>query len=480
LEHDTILRVAIVGAGPAGFYAAVELLRNARCQVAIDMFDRLPTPFGLVRHGVAPDHEKIRAVTAFYTKGVEARTARYRMFGNVELGRDLELRELRSRYHAVILAVGAQSDRKLGVPGEELAGVHPASVFVAWYNGHPDFTEARFDLSVDRAVVVGNGNVAIDVCRMLLRTPQELASTDTADHACEALQHNHIREIVLLGRSGPAQAAFTPTELKELTELFETDVVVSPEDKALDPVALAKLQAEELDPLKAKNLQIVLEQTLAEPHPAKRVIRLRFYSTPIELLGDGERVTGVRVRRNRPVYRNGEFRLEPTDTTEVVPCGIVFRSIGYRVMPVADVPFELDKYMIPNERGQVLATSGGPAVEGLFVTGWAKRGPSGIIGTNKPDALETVNQVLDAFEAGRLPSPRDPEDVTATLERLGVNFVTYSDWKLLDQVEVQSGRAEGRPRRKFTDVSAMLRAIADARLRTDPGDILVRSSEPRA
>ncbi|MBI5536089.1 MAG: FAD-dependent oxidoreductase [Deltaproteobacteria bacterium] len=468
-RRDTPLRVAIVGAGPAGFYAAVELLRDPRFTVKIDMFDRLPTPFGLVRHGVAPDHEKIRSVTRFYAGGVEGRTVHYRMFGNVELGRDLDLRDLRQRYHAVILAIGAQSDRRLDIPGEELRGVHPASAFVAWYNGHPDFADARFDLSVDKVVVVGHGNVALDVCRMLCRTPEELGRTDTADHALPGLGSNCVREIVLLGRSGPAQAAYTPQEFKELTELSEADLVVSDEDREIHPITRKAWEAEELDPLRAKNLQIALDSARREARPGKKTIRLRFHCTPIEILGQQDRVVGLRVRRNRQVERDGAVVIEPTDQIEDIECGAIFRSIGYRIAPIEGVPFELDKNQIPNDKGQVLITSGGPPVPGMFVTGWAKRGPSGIIGTNKPDALETVTQLLDAWQAGALPEPAavvSGGEIEALLDRNGVQYVTYSDWKLLDQLEVQSGQAEGRPRRKFTDVPTMLRAIGDARLST--------------
>jgi ferredoxin--NADP+ reductase len=468
-----LLRVAIVGAGPAGFYAAVELLRNNRHPVAIDMFDRLPTPFGLVRNGVAPDHENIRAVTAFYTKGVESGPVRYRLFGNVELGRDLLLRELRTRYHAVIIAIGAQSDRKLGIPGEELRGVHPASVFVSWYNGHPDFCDARFDLSVDRAVVVGQGNVAIDVCRMLLRTPQELARTDTAEHALAALSGSQLRHITLVGRSGPAQAAFTPTELKELTALHETELVVSDEDRDIDPLTRARYEKGELDPLKAKNLEVVMQDATPAPRAGRRVVHLKFFSSPVELLGDGEKVTGIRVRRNRLVHHEAGYSLEPTDRFETLPCGIVFRSIGYQVMPVEGVPFELDRCRIPNDKGQVLTVTGGPPVAGLYVTGWAKRGPSGIIGTNKPDALETVTRLLHSWEQHELPEPaQGSADIAEQLERTGVPYVTYSDWKLLDQLEIGGGRQQGRPRRKFTDVESMLRAIADAKLGTSGDAVL--------
>lgn len=461
-ERNEPLRVAIVGAGPAGFYAAVELLKAPERECEVDMFDRLPTPFGLVRHGVAPDHEKIKSVTRVYTGGVEAGRGRYRMFGNVHVGRDVTLAELRRSYHAVILATGAQSDRRMGVPGEQLVGVHPASVFVAWYNGHPDCADLRFDLSAERAVVIGMGNVAIDVARILSRDHRELLRTDMADHAIRDLSGSGVREVVMIGRSGPAQSSFTFQEMRELSELEGVDLVAGGEDRELDPLTRARYEAGELEMMKAKNAEVILERTRQEAREGNRSIRLRFFRSPVEVLGDGERVTGIRLMKNRLVERDGRMYVEQTGETEDLACGLVFRSIGYRVVPLENVPFDEVRSTIPHERGQVLRAVAGPAERGLFVTGWAKRGPSGIIGTNKPDAQETVATLLQRWEAGEL-AVAEPKDISALLDARGVSYVTYTDWKLLDQIEVRSGKEQGRPRRKFTEISGMLQAIAEAK-----------------
>jgi len=456
------LRVAVVGAGPAGFYAAEHLLRQER-SVTVDLFDRLPTPFGLVRGGVAPDHPKIKSVTRIYDK-VAAHPG-FRFFGNVTAGRDLTVDDLSRHYHAVIWAVGAEADRRLEIPGEDLAGSHTATEFVAWYNGHPDFRDRQFDLSQEAAAVVGVGNVAMDVTRILASDPEELARTDIAGSALDALRASRVRTIYLLGRRGPAQAAFTNPELKEFGELSLADVVVRPEDLALDPATRASLDATP-DREAEKNLKtlqgFVERGLLGRP----RRIEFRFCASPLRLEGAG-RVGRIVLGANRLEAGARGVQAVPTGAEESVPVGLVFRSVGYRALPVPGVPFDADRAVIPNDRGRVLTTAGGAVVPGSYVAGWIKRGPSGVIGTNKPDAAETAERVLEDAERGALPLPTEPapEAVGNTLRARGVEVVTWADWQALDAHEVAAGTARGAPRDKVTNTGEMLAIIWGARQR---------------
>ena len=400
-EHP--LRVAIVGSGPAGFYAAGHLLKaksHPDLCVQVDMFDRLPTPWGLVRAGVAPDHPNIKAVSRVYEKTAEH--PEFRFYGNVELGRDLSHDDLTARYHAVVYAVGAQTDRRMGIPGEDLPGSWAATEFVAWYNGHPDFTELEFDLSAERAVVVGNGNVAADVARMLALTREELAQTDVADHALDVLADSNVREIVVLGRRGPAQAAFTNPELLELGEMTDADVFVDPGDAELDPLSKAFIESEAAHATTKKNVDILSGYAAREPLGKRRRIVLRFLVSPVEILGS-ERVEGIRIVHNELAQgEDGALRPRATDITEELDCGLVFRSIGYQGTRIPGVPFDERSCTIPHERGRILERSGEYAV------GWIKRGPTGIIGTNKRDAQETVDALLEDLDAGRCPRRPTP------------------------------------------------------------------------
>ena len=454
-----MLRVAIIGAGPAGFFATAELLKVKGAR--IDLFDRLPVPFGLVRHGVAPDHPGIKSVVDRYDESALAAGARFRLLGNVQVGRDLTLDELRRRYHAVVLATGAAESRRLGIPGEDLSGVHPASDFVGWYNGHPDQSDVRVDLSAERAVVIGVGNVALDVARILLKPADELARTDISDRTLQALARRGTREVVLLGRGGCAQAAFTPPELSEVGQIEGVDLVVSAQDRELDSDTASRLARGTLDNLIERKLDAVAKAR-EQAQEGRKTARVRFWTSPVEFLGEGGRVVGVRVRRS-PIPGRA---IAPTGSPdEVVPCGLVFVSAGYRVQPLPGAPFDEALGSVPHRRGQVVRAGGGSDAEGevpgLFVTGWAKRGPRGVIGSNKPDAQETVRTLLEAFRAGRLPSPIAPDDdVEAALASRGVPVVSYPDWKLLDGLEVEAGRPEGRPRRKFTDAASMLEALS--------------------
>jgi ferredoxin/flavodoxin---NADP+ reductase len=452
------LRVAIVGSGPSGFYAAGHLLKcksHPDLNVQVDMFDRLPTPWGLVRGGVAPDHPNIKAVSRVYEKTAEH--PEFRFYGNVELGRDLSRDDLIERYHAVIYAVGAQTDRRMGIPGEDLPGSWAATEFVAWYNGHPDFRDLEFDLSAERAVVVGNGNVATDVARMLALTRDELAETDVADHALDVLAESNVREIVVLGRRGPAQASFTNPELLELGEMTDADVFVDPGDAELDPLSKAFIESDAAHATAKKNVAILSEYAAREPLGKRRRIVLRFLVSPVEILGE-ERVEGVRIVHNELVEDDGTVRARATEKTEELDCGLVFRSIGYRGTRVAGVPFDESRCVIPNDRGRVLERSGEYAV------GWIKRGPTGIIGTNKRDAQETVDVLLEDLDAGSLPAPSDPDrdSMEALLAQRQPDAVSYAGWQAVDRVEREAGEPHGRPRVKLCSFEELLEAAKDA------------------
>ncbi len=454
------LRVAIVGAGPAGFYAADALLRQDQVEVEVDMFDRLPSPYGLVRFGVAPDHQKIKAVTAAFDK--VAAHPRFRFFGGVELGRHLTVDDLRRHYHQVVYATGAQTDRRLGIPGEDLAGSHPATEFVAWYNGHPDFRDCVFDLSAERVAVIGVGNVAVDVVRILCRTPEELERTDIADHALEALRGSRVREVYLIGRRGPAQAAFTNPELKELGELAGADVVVDPDEVTLDPVtrvALEKMQ----DRATAKKLEILRDLARRAAAGKPRRLVLRFRLSPVEILDDGRgRVGGLRLVRNE-LYatESGSIQARPTGRMEALPVQLVFRSVGYRGVPLPGVPFHDAWGVILNEQGRVLDPATRRPRVGEYAAGWIKRGPTGVIGTNKPDAAETVAHMLEDALTGRTLAPAEPE--RTAVERLvgerQPHRVSYEDWLALDRLEVERGQAAGRPRVKLCRMEDVLQAL---------------------
>jgi ferredoxin/flavodoxin---NADP+ reductase len=453
------LRVAIVGSGPAGFYAAGHLLKSKShpdlC-VQVDMFDRLPTPWGLVRAGVAPDHPNIKAVSRVYEKTAEH--PEFRFYGNVELGRDLFHDDLTDRYHAVIYAVGAQTDRRMEIPGEDLPGSWAATEFVAWYNGHPDYRDLEFDLSAERAIVVGNGNVAADVARMLALTREELAETDVADHALEVLAESNVTEIVVLGRRGPAQAAFTNPELLELGDMTDADVYVDPGDAELDPLSKAFIESEAAHTTAKKNVDILGGYAKREPLGKRRRIVLRFLVSPVEILGE-ERVEGIRIVHNELVEdETGAVRARATDVTEELDCGLVFRSIGYRGTRIEGVPFDESRCVIPNDRGRILERTGEYAV------GWIKRGPTGIIGTNKRDAQETVDVLFEDLDAGSLPAPNDPDrdSLDALLAERQPEAVSYAGWQAVDRVEREAGEPHGRPRVKLCSIEELLEAAKAA------------------
>jgi ferredoxin--NADP+ reductase len=456
------LRVAIVGSGPSGFYAAGHLLKcksHPELAAQVDLYDRLPTPWGLVRGGVAPDHPNIKAVSRVYEK--TAGHPEFRFFGNVEYGTDLTHDDLKARYHAVIYAVGAQTDRRLGIPGEDLPGSWAATEFVAWYNAHPDYRELEFDLSCERAVVIGNGNVATDVARMLALTREELAVTDVADHALDVLAENNIREIVVLGRRGPAQAAFTNPELLELGEMTDADIQVDPRDVELDELSRRWLESDEASGTSRKNVQILTDYAARQPEGKRRRIVLRFLVSPVEILGE-ERVEGIRICRNELQEQGGALRACSTDTIEQLDCGIVFRSIGYKGIPLEGLPFHDRSGTIPNEGGRILGDDGAP-VRGEYAVGWIKRGPTGIIGTNKRDAQETVDSLLEDLDAGRLNEPEHPsrDSLEELLDERKPDNVTYAGWEAIDRAEKAAGEAQGRPRVKLSTAEELLEAARE-------------------
>jgi len=459
---DQPLRVAIVGSGPSGFYAAGHLLKcksHPDLNVQVDVYDRLPTPWGLVRGGVAPDHPNIKAVSRVYEK--TASHPEFRFFGNVEYGTQITHEDLHARYHAVIFAVGAQTDRRMGIPGEDLPGSWAATEFVAWYNGHPDYRELEFDLSCERAIVIGNGNVAADVARMLALTRDELAQTDVADHALDVLAESKIEEVVVLGRRGPAQAAFTNPELLELGEMTDADVYVDARDVELDPLSRTWLESDAASATQRKNVDILTGYAGRQPEGKRKRIVLRFLVSPLELLGE-QHVEGIRICRNELRDEGTGLRACSTDTIEELGCGIVFRSIGYKGTPVEGLPFDEARGTIPHEAGRILDESG-EQLRGDYVVGWIKRGPTGIIGTNKRDAQETVDELLEDLDAGRLNEPADPsrEALEELLAERAPDHVTHAGWEAIDAAEKAAGEPHGRPRVKLTTTEELLDAARD-------------------
>jgi len=454
------LRVAIVGSGPAGFYTAEKLLQQDDLVVEIDMYDRLPAPYGLVRFGVAPDHEKIKNVTRVFDK-VAAREC-FRFYGNVEVGKHVSLDDLRQHYHQICFATGAQTDRSMGIAGEDLERSHPATEFVAWYNGHPDFVDCEFDLSVERVAVVGVGNVAVDVCRILCRTPEELEKTDIADYALEALRESNVKEVYMLGRRGPAQAAFTNPEVKELGALEGADITVLAEEAELDPLSRQALN-ERADRSTEKKVQILQEFSRRERTGKPRLLVLRFLVSPVEIIGDDEgKVAGMRLVHNE-LYLNekGTLRPRPTDRYEDLPVQMVFRSVGYTGVPLQGLPFHDRWGIVPNEKGRVVDPDSQQPLRGVYVSGWIKRGASGIIGTNKPDAGETVESMMEDLAAGAVlePARPDPSAAEEFVRQAQTDYVDWEKWLLLCEVEENRGAETGRPRVKFTSVDEMLAAL---------------------
>lgn len=447
------LRVAIVGAGPSGFYAADALLKSGR-KVSVDVFDRLPVPYGLVRYGVAPDHAKIKTVTKVYER--IAQKEGFSFLGNVAIGKDISIKELQNFYDVVIFSCGAETDRKLGIPGEDLKGSYTATEFVAWYNGHPDYRNREFDLSQKVAVIVGQGNVAIDVCRILCKTVDELKVTDIARHALDALAESKIEEIHMVGRRGPVQAAFTPAEMREFSELVDCDTIIYPEDLQINEESRKEL-ADPQNTRCKKNFEIMTEFAARKTSGKRRKFYLHFLKSPVALLGKG-RVEKLILEKNALSGEAGRQKAKGTGQKEELACGMFFRSVGYRGLPINGVPFQDREGVIPNQGGRVL--EGGQIVPGFYAAGWIKRGPSGVIGTNKPDSEETVKNLLSDVE--QLVPCRQPANaaVKEFFHQKGVRVVTFDDWRKIDAEEIKRGASCGKPREKYVSTPEMLACLS--------------------
>ncbi len=446
------LRVAIVGSGPSGFYAADSLLKQI-INVKVDMFEKLPVPFGLVRYGVAPDHLKIKNVTKVFEKTAE--NPKFTFLGNVAVGKNITVLELQKFYDAVIFAYGAESDKPLGINGEALAGSYTATEFVAWYNGHPDFQNRQFDFSQEVAVIIGQGNVAMDVARILCKTIEELKVTDISQHALKALAGSKIKEVHVYGRRGPVQAAFTSPEIKEMGELTDCYPVVSPEDLKLNEASLKELE----DPTntgRKKNFEILTHLSTIEPNNRKRRFVLHFGRSPVEITGQGK-VQKIRFEVNELTGEANHQKVRGTGQFEEINGGMIFRSVGYNGVPIEGLPFSEKAGTVPNKAGRVMESE--KIFKGCYVAGWIKRGPSGVIGTNKPCSEETVKSILE--DLGQLNPCETPstEAVLKFLKDKGVPVVSFVDWKKIDASEIQNGAAVGKPREKFTSVRGMLSVI---------------------
>ena len=450
------LRAAIAGSGPAGFYAVAALF-SAPINARADVFERLPTPYGLVRAAVAPDHPTTRTVIKVFDK--LAGREEFSFLGNVQVGRDISVNELREHYDVVIFATGAEAPADLGIPGEDLFGSHAGDEFALWYNGHPDFRESRFDFSHETAVVIGQGNVATDMVRMLLRPVEELRSTDITQYALDALAESRVRDVYLVGRRGPAQARFTTQELQELGELPDCDVALDPADLIRDPTSQAELD----NPKNVNNRRnmAVFEEFAKRRAPSKRKrLYIRFLHSPIRIQGQ-DHVESIVFEKNR--LEGEAFRQKARGTGEMktLKCGLVFRAVGHRGVPIPGVPFDEARGVFPNQAGRILHQ--GKPVPGLYAAGWIKRGPTGLIGTNKADGIETVDSILaDLSEIHPCPEP-DSAPIHALLSSRNIRVVSYEDWRRIDTAEITHGEAKGKPREKFTTFDALLDAARKPR-----------------
>ena len=443
-------KVAIIGSGPSGFYAAQALFKLSD-EVSVDMFDQYPTPFGLLRGGVAPDHQQMKTVATAYHR--IAKHANFRFFGNVTIGRDLSLDDIRSHYSAVIVAVGAQTDRRMGIPGEDLPGSYTATEFVAWYNGQLNYQDHTFNLKGKNAVIIGQGNVAVDVVRILAKPVTQLQTTDITNAALMQLAESQISDIYMVGRRGPTQAAFTELELKELGHIEGVDLVIH-DDLELSSADQIEVSQSAKSRKNMAQLQ-ALKQRPAVANPRK-TIHLMFYASPIELQASADQLGSVRFQKNTLVGEPGQQRVMPTEDGFDLPCDVLFRSIGYRGVPFEGLPFDDQSGTIRHDKGQVVLASGEP-VENMYVTGWIKRGPTGVIGTNRSDSIETVTTCFNNLDSAHC---QDPTDIVERLTQKNVRFFSYDDWLVLDAYEQSVGKKAGKPREKLTSLNQMLNVLA--------------------
>ncbi len=449
---DRPLRVAIIGSGPGGFYAA-DALFNSGMNVKVAMFDRLPAPFGLVRYGVAPDHPKIKNVIKVYEKVAEKNG--FSFLGNITIGKDLSVDELRTFYDAVIFACGSQTEKHMGIPGEDDPASHSATEFVAWYNGHPDFRTRAFDLSGESAVIIGLGNVAMDVARILSKSVDELKNTDIAQHALEVLSTSKIKEIHLVGRRGPVQAAFTPAELKEFGELNDCHPVVRPQDLEINAQSRVELDNPNRPAVK-KNFELLTEYAAhgSSSQKQKRCY-FHFLKSPVEFVCR-DSLKKLILERTALKGEPGAQSAENTGIKEELKCDILFRSVGYRGVPIPGVPFDEKKGIFPNANGRII--NDGKTVGGLYAAGWIKRGPSGVIGTNKADSAETVKNLLADMPQLKACEVPESKAVRALIEERKIQVIDFNSWKKIDAAEISRGQKSGKLREKFVTIEEMLQA----------------------
>lgn len=450
-NSQTPLRVAIVGSGPSGMYAADSLVKSS-IPTIIDIFDRLPTPYGLLRGGVAPDHQKMKSLESFYDR-IFTKNDQISFFGNVRIGHDISIETLKTYYDAIVVASGAESDRHLHIDGEDLPGSFAATQFVGWYNGHPDYQSINFNLNVSSVGIIGQGNVAIDVARILAKTPDELSSSDITENALSVLRTSQITDIHLIGRRGPIQAAFTELEIKELGQLSDCDVIVNSADLDLGNSCKIELESN----TKAKKNYSVLESFLNLPQTGKsKRLHIHFFRSPIKVLGT-DRVTGLELNHTELSGDPFSQKALTTTMTSTLSCDLLFRSVGYRGEPFPGLPFDSDRGVILNNDGQVVADDGSPVV-GVFTVGWIKRGPSGVLGTNKPDSKQTIDRLINAADTFEFAPIRHTDHLLELLTSKGIDYVTFDQWKKIDQIEKIAGQKIGKPREKFISFSDLLNA----------------------
>lgn len=430
------INVAVIGAGPSGFYTVGALLKSDQ-DIRVDIIESLPTPFGLIRAGVAPDHQTTKKVVRVYEKIALADGVGY--YGNVEVGRDVTMEELKEMYDAIVLAVGAPRDRKLGIPGEDKTGVFGSADFVGWYNGHPDFTELLPDLNTGTVVVIGNGNVAVDVARVLVKTEEEMTDTDIADHAADAIKASPITDVYMVGRRGPIEAKFTNVELREMGKLDNCTPIIDP---TILPDNIEGEWSERDLRLKERNLATMKEFPEVDPAGKDKRVHFAFYAKPIEILG-GDKVEGIRMEHTK--VEDG--RSVGTGEFFDIECGLVIPAIGYFSEPFPGVPFDEGNGIVVHDEGRV--------GENVYAVGWIKRGPTGVIGSNKPDGETAASQILEDVAEGTKPGR---EALEAHLAERSVRIVAYKDWQTIDAAEVGNAKP-GAPRRKFVTVDRMVAAL---------------------
>lgn len=451
------VHIAVVGSGPSGFYAAEAVLRSG-LNIQVNMIEQLPTPFGLVRSGVAPDHPKLKQSILVYERILNHDD--FNFFGNVTVDQDVSIKDLLKTHHGVIMACGAPLDNRLNIPGEDLKGSHAATAFVGWYNGHPDYRDQEFDFKQETAIIIGHGNVAADVCRILSKPVDALRNSDIAEHALDALSESQIKEIHVIGRRGPAQAKFAPKELRELVDIPDTSLHVDAGDCNIGEQCELEL-ADPTNMTGAKNLDLFRSFSDSQLSDAPRKIKFRFYLSP-QMIHGTETVEGMSFSKNQLEGRAFSQAATSTGQTEHIQCGLVFRSIGYRGIPFNEIPFNETQGKIPNEAGRVIRD--GNPLKGVYVTGWQKRGPTGIIGTNRADSVETVDCLLADMPELQTTSKPGADELTAQLKKRQVRIVDLKDWQKIDISEINRGKKLGKPREKFTRVSEMLEVLSKSEI----------------